>query len=127
MGGRNRWRRCYDFPRASACQIMSTAPSRIRRPHWLCGHSSHHFRWPALQIARRAALTMRLLLCVSLQFLLVGSCLADGPNAGTDPQSSGGLAGLSLQELSDVQVTSTSKEPEELRETPAAVYVLTAE
>ncbi|HWG58208.1 MAG TPA: TonB-dependent receptor plug domain-containing protein [Candidatus Acidoferrales bacterium] len=35
------------------------------------------------------------------------------------------LAGLSLEQLGNVEVTTASKEPEELWQTPAAVYVLT--
>jgi iron complex outermembrane receptor protein len=37
------------------------------------------------------------------------------------------LTQLSLEELGNVQVTSVSKEPEEVRRTPAAVYVITQE
>lgn len=37
------------------------------------------------------------------------------------------LKQLSLDQLGDVQVTSVSKEPEEVWDTPAAIYVLTAE
>lgn len=37
----------------------------------------------------------------------------------------GGLKSLSLEQLGDVEVTTVSKEPEELWRTPAAVYVLT--
>ncbi len=35
------------------------------------------------------------------------------------------LSHLSLQELSDIQITSVSKSPEPLREAPAAIYVIT--
>jgi len=37
------------------------------------------------------------------------------------------LKQLSLEALGNIEVTSTSKEPETLRRTPAAVYVLTSE
>jgi len=37
------------------------------------------------------------------------------------------LKQLSLEQLGDVEVTTVSKEPEKVQQTPAAVYVLTQE
>jgi len=51
--------------------------------------------------------------------------LADG--SGTGQPDGQILTQLSLQELGDVEVTTVSKEPEEVWNTPAAVYVLTQE
>src|SRR6266853_4200406 len=42
-------------------------------------------------------------------------------------ETPGQLKKLSLAQLGDIEVTTASKEPEELRRTPAAVYVLTQE
>ena len=42
-------------------------------------------------------------------------------------QTGGGLSGLTLQELGDVEVTTESKEPEEVWNTPAAIFVITQE
>src|SRR5512139_1454038 len=46
-------------------------------------------------------------------------------SAGTCAAADDGLAGMSLQELSDLQVTSVSKSAELLREAPASIYVIT--
>jgi iron complex outermembrane receptor protein len=43
------------------------------------------------------------------------------PNPPTD------LSQLSLGQLGDIEVTTASKEPEQVRQTPAAIYVLTQE
>src|SRR3984957_16629254 len=45
----------------------------------------------------------------------------------TDANSSDDLKNLSLEQLGDVEVTTASKEPEEVWNTPAAIYVLTQE
>ncbi|MFZ0318003.1 MAG: TonB-dependent receptor, partial [Candidatus Sulfotelmatobacter sp.] len=50
---------------------------------------------------------------------------ADGPESGQD--GSAPLKRMSLAELGNVQVTTASKEPEEVWKTPAAVYVITQE
>jgi iron complex outermembrane recepter protein len=50
---------------------------------------------------------------------------ADGPKAAQD--GSAPLKRMSLAELGNVQVTTASKEPEEVWKTPAAVYVITQE
>lgn len=52
-------------------------------------------------------------------------CLAQGPNA--DQTATGNLKRLSLEELGNVEVTSASKEPEQVWQTPAAIYVITQE
>ena len=52
---------------------------------------------------------------------------AAGDSASNDDQSSGDLKGLSLAQLGDVEITSTSKEPVKLSQTAAAVYVITQE
>jgi iron complex outermembrane receptor protein len=44
-----------------------------------------------------------------------------------DQTSPGNLKQLSLEELGDVEVTSASKEPEQVWRTPAAIYVITQE
>ena len=59
--------------------------------------------------------------------LLVPSrdCRAQSPNA--DQTTTGSLKQLSLEQLGDVQVTTASKEPEKVWQTPAAIYVITQE
>jgi len=48
--------------------------------------------------------------------------------ASDDDQNSGGnLKSLSLEQLGNVEVTTTSKEPEQVWRTPAAIYVITQE
>src|SRR5712664_2194435 len=56
---------------------------------------------------------------------LVKTCWADARQ--TDQNNSGPLKQLSLEQLGDSEVTTASKEPEQLRRTPAAIYVLTQE
>ena len=48
---------------------------------------------------------------------------ADDPGAA--PQGAGSLAQLNLEQLGNIEVTTASKEPEEIWRTPAAIYVLT--
>ena len=58
--------------------------------------------------------------------LLVVSTLASArPSAAQDNQSTQSLKQLSLAQLGDIEVTTVSKEPEEVWNTPAAIYVLT--
>jgi iron complex outermembrane recepter protein len=56
---------------------------------------------------------------------LVKTCWADARQ--TDQNTSRPLKQLSLEQLGDIEVTTVSKEPEQLRRTPAAIYVLTQE
>jgi iron complex outermembrane receptor protein len=66
--------------------------------------------------------------CLSLIFFIVGlvsASWADGPAAGRG--SNAPLKRLSLAQLGDVEVTTASKEPEQVWRTPAAIYVLTEE
>lgn len=62
--------------------------------------------------------------------LIAASCtlflLAAGRST-VSAQSGESLKRLSLEALGDIEVTTTSKEPETLKRTPAAVYVLTSE
>lgn len=48
-------------------------------------------------------------------------------DSAANQQQTNPLAGLSLEQLGNVEVTTASKEPEELWQTPAAIYVLTQE
>ena len=68
----------------------------------------------------------RPVLAITILNLLAGSsapCFADSPAK----QQNDALLNMSLADLGNIKVTSTSKEPEELWKTPAAVYVLTQE
>ncbi len=63
----------------------------------------------------------RLLLCVISLF-----CVSRSRAATDQPDQSGNpLKQLSLEELGSIQVTTASKEPEEVWNTPAAIYVIT--
>ena len=57
--------------------------------------------------------------------LLLGARLVWG--SGNAPSDQSRLKTLSLEELGNIEVTTVSKEPEELWKTPAAIYVLTQE
>ncbi len=74
----------------------------------------------AAQLIWRAAAAVALVLLAGLAC----KCWA-GPQY--DEKSGEPLKQLSLEQLSNVEVTTTSKEPEELWNTPAAVFVLTQE
>lgn len=65
-----------------------------------------------------------------MRFLILFSLLllaATGKAQQTDPGSEGRLKGLSLEELGNIEVVTTSKSPVKLSQTPAAVYVITQE
>lgn len=63
--------------------------------------------------------------CLLLIAVLLSPSWAEGPEG--DPASSVPLTHLSLEQLGDVEVTTASKEPEQVWRTPAAIYVLTQE
>src|SRR5882724_13100728 len=77
---------------------------------------------------RPSAAPRKLLQAMSRLLLVAGlisTSRADGPGSG---RSSGlPLKELSLAELGNIEVTTTSKEPEEVWKTAAAIYVLTQE
>jgi iron complex outermembrane recepter protein len=83
--------------------------------------------------ARHFGAVRRLSRAISRLFLVAG--LASTGLASTKPAdagqseqlSSGPLKHLSLEQLGDVEVTTASKEPEQVWRTPAAVYVITQE
>ena len=75
--------------------------------------------WSAVKFAQRAVLIVLLVLAG-----LVKQSFADPQN---DQASDKPLKQLTLAELGNVEVTTTSKEPEEVWKTPAAVFVITQE
>ena len=64
-----------------------------------------------------------LVLPLSFTLLLQGSFADEGSPA--DQQASENLAQLSLEQLGDVEVTTASKEPQQVQKTSAAVFVIT--
>ena len=64
---------------------------------------------------------------VLVVFLLLGGLLNLSFAASPDPANTEPLKQLSLAELGNVEVTTASKEPEEVWKTPAAVFVITQE
>ena len=68
---------------------------------------------------------LTVMLCVLLVAGLVSPGWADAPE--DDQKSSAPLKHLSLEQLGDVEVTTVSKEPEQVWRTPAAIYVVTQE
>jgi iron complex outermembrane recepter protein len=70
-----------------------------------------------------AAQALTLILVFALAFVQ----LAQADDASSDQDDSTQFKELSLAQLGDVQVTTASKEPEEIWKTPAAIYVLTQE
>ena len=75
-------------------------------------------------IVPRAAVNV--FLCALLLSGLGVARADDNPQDNRQPPS-GQLVQLSLEQLGNVEVTSASKEPEEVWQTPAAIYVLTSE
>ena len=75
--------------------------------------------------------TFRLFFCRVSCFLLLAlvsnSSIASGQSDPSDQSSSNPVKQLTLEQLGNIEVTTASKEPEELWQTPAAVYVLTAD
>jgi iron complex outermembrane receptor protein len=59
--------------------------------------------------------------------LSIGLLLAAGSTQAQNVAAAGGLAELSLEQLSDLPVTSVSGRPESLRSAPASVYVISGE
>lgn len=84
-------------------------------------------------LARKCPLHAARLFTAFLLFLLAANLSqgwSEGPatdQAGPDSSADGSLKTLSLAELGNLEVTTTSKEPEEVWKTPAAIYVLTQE
>ncbi len=62
-----------------------------------------------------------------LSFLLFTAGPVQFARAQANPTVQGSLAQLSLEQLGSVEVVSVSKEPEQVKDTPAAIYVLTQE
>ena len=75
-----------------------------------------------LQLTDGKSLTVLLKAC--LLIVLVMGALGVSANAQSSPLD---LKSLSLEELGNVEVTTQSKEPTHVRDTPAAIYVLTNE
>jgi iron complex outermembrane recepter protein len=80
--------------------------------------------WLRLVVLRAVT---RVVFCVAVVVVLtagsVSASWADGPESGQS--GSAPLKHLSLEQLGDVEVTTASKEPEQVWRTPAAIYVLT--
>jgi iron complex outermembrane recepter protein len=71
---------------------------------------------------RRSYITAIFAMCT-----LAAAPLLWAQSAPDDQNASGDLKQLSLEQLGNVEVTTVSKEPEKLLQTPAAIYVLTQE
>jgi iron complex outermembrane receptor protein len=74
------------------------------------------------------AVSVRTSVTVILLFLLAGlgsEILADPPQQ--NPQTGGTLGQLSLEELGNVEVTTLSKNPQQVLKTPAAIFVISQE
>src|SRR5579885_3610987 len=84
--------------------------------------SKNHFMIAAQAFCRKFR-SIAALLCLVIPPGCVVEC---GAYPGPDP-AAGALKQLSLEELGNIEVTTVSKEPEELWKTPAAIYVLTKE
>src|SRR5579864_8623670 len=63
----------------------------------------------------------------SMILVALGSPLGAVENSAATPSTKGDLTTLSLEELSNIEVTSVSKKPENSFQAPAAVYVITQE
>ena len=95
---------------------------------YLTSLCTSHLRKGGLSASLAPFLTRRLLSTTFGLFILFG---AVGVGRADEPQGSqgglGDLKQLSLEQLGSVEVTTVSKEPEEVLQTPAAIYVLTQE
>jgi iron complex outermembrane recepter protein len=67
----------------------------------------------------------RRLACLLL--ILMPLMKGDSPPQATDQTGAGALKGLSLEELSQIEVTTPSKEPVSALQTPAAIFVITGD
>ena len=74
-------------------------------------------------VSLRTPADVSMMLCLLLVVGVVGLSWADGPDGNQD--SGEPLKHLSLEQLGDVEVTTASKEPEQVWRTPAAIYVIT--
>jgi iron complex outermembrane receptor protein len=82
-------------------------------------------RYSPYRLSIRLITTLTLVLFLLVAGGLVQTCLADGPQ--TDQKILEPLTQLNLEQLGNVEVTTVSKEPEKVWQTPAAIYVLTQE
>jgi iron complex outermembrane recepter protein len=88
--------------------------------------------WPLIRAGRVAtgftpARSNRRLVAVAILILLAGLANESLADPQSDQKTGEPLKQLSLAQLGNVEVTTASKEPEEVWKTPAAVYVLTNE
>jgi iron complex outermembrane receptor protein len=64
-------------------------------------------------------------ICVCALLLVSGVVVSDSPASAQE--QTGGLKGLSLEQLGEIEVTTATKQPVQVNRTPAAVYVITQE
>jgi iron complex outermembrane recepter protein len=83
--------------------------------------SLRFYRRPSV---RRLAVTSAVVFLFAFVALVQSSPAQDSNRDQDAPQS---LTKLSLEQLGDVEVTTVSKEPQEVMKTPAAVFVITQE
>lgn len=78
--------------------------------------------WDVHALVQGWAPVVRSLLCAVLSLSMTAPMMGKA-----QPEQGNPLKNLSLEELGNVEVTSVSKEPDEVWHTPAAIYVITAE
>jgi len=99
------------------CAVPQTFRRIFERPY-----RAATVREPVPQIRRTLAVLALVLACLGQPIY------GDGPQPGSSGQASPqALKQLSLEELSQIEVTTPSKEPTKVSQTPAAIYVLTGE
>jgi iron complex outermembrane recepter protein len=97
-----------------------SANSFVNRPRTGChAHLPRHR--PSIRCVVAANTLAFLLSCMGL----AQKSLAQGPQNSQNPPYD--LKQLSLEQLGDVEVTTVSKEPQQLQKTPAAIFVITQE
>src|SRR5258705_4340729 len=98
---------------------MSTQPlARSPVTRWLPD------RWPVIR--HKAIRLSGLALFRTILFSWI-CCLIHATNQVAPPDSENPVKQLTLQQLGEVEITTASREPEQVWRTPAAVYVLTRE
>src|SRR3989442_9341407 len=108
---------------------MNTWSSRLVTTR-LLAHGARRTMRVAITFATAKSIPRRAVLRVLVFILLLAGLMNTkswGDSAPNDRKSEGRLTHASLEELGEIEVTTTSKEPVKASRTPAATYVITQE
>jgi iron complex outermembrane receptor protein len=118
---------CLDVPVGMDMWRHSVSCSSVKNDPRRCSHIGTNLPGPSELTARfvRRFMPLSMMLYLLLVVGPVKECRADAPP--DDQQSAGRLTQLSLEQLGDTEVTTVSKQPEQVWRTPAAIFVITQE